>query len=151
MGIEKIVEKIDELWQGADLSGIIDKLKGADKLTDVNTVLATTFSAVEEQLGDGFQITDIIPILSAALHDIMEVAESIEGATGAEKREFVTAMMVGLYRFVDKGIDGTKNRIDIPWVPDIVENYIEDKILPIVITFGLEGIVKAWNKFRKDD
>jgi hypothetical protein len=144
--IDSIVKKIDNLWEGSSLSSIFTKIKDAGQIEDVNTVLANTFKAVEGQLEDGLQIADAVPILSAALTDIMNVAEGLQGVSGEEKLDFVTSMFVGLYNFVDKGIDGDKNRINIPWVPDMIENFLEKRVLPVAVRFAIEAVVKVWNK-----
>lgn len=143
-----IMDKIEQIWTGMDISGLIDKIRQSDEIDEsaVKDILASTFQAAEEQLEDGYQIMDVVPILSAALKDIMKAAEKIEGATGPEKLEFVTALFVGLYDFLDKGVDGDKNRLDIPWVPQVAEDFIEKKILPIAVRFAVEAVVSTWNE-----
>lgn len=147
MTVEELVFKIDQLWGSSKIKEIVDRLSTTNEVDEskLKTMLQTTFSAVTEQLQDGFQLHDAYPILSAALHDLMEIAENISGASGEEKLVFVTETFTSLYNLVDKGTDGTKNRIDIPWVPQVAEDFIEKRVLPIIIRFAVEAVVSAWN------
>jgi len=110
----------------------------------LDTLLANTFKAAVDRLKDGFQLNDVIPIFSAAVVDIMGIANELVGATGEQKRKFVTDMCVALYNFIDKGPDGTQNRIHIPWVPSMVENYIEAQVLPLAIRMVIEAVCTIW-------
>ena len=148
---EAIQFRIDQLWSGSKLVAIFDKIKDQETYdkTALNALLVNTFTAVESQLQDGFQLKDIVPILSAALKDIMLVAEKLQGATGEDKLNFATEVFMDLYDFVDKGIDGTKNRIDIPYIPQIAEDFIEKRVLPIVLRFAIETGIGMLNKDKK--
>lgn len=145
--MDSLVFEISKMWQESALASLLAKIRDSDKVdeSELNEILANTFKATEDRLEDGFQLWDIVPILSAALKDIMEVAEKLDGATGAEKLDFVVVMFSQLYRFIDKGIDGTKNRIDIPWVPQVAEDFIEKRVLPVAIRFAAEAVVMTWN------
>lgn len=149
---EEIQFQIGKLWQDSGLDSLFDKLKAADPNSEdkLKEALANTFQAAEERLEDGFQLRDVVPILSAALDDIMVVAEGLSGATGEEKMQFVTVMFTGLYNFIDKGADGTKNRIDLPYIPQIAEDFIEKRVLPVLIQFAVEAVVSTWNRQKSD-
>lgn len=151
--MDNMVFQISKMWQDSGLASILAKIRDSDKVdeSELNEILANTFKAAEDRLADGFQLWDIIPILSAALKDIMEVAEKIDGATGAEKLDFVVVMFSNLYQFVDKGVDGTKNRIDIPWVPQVAEDFLEKRVLPVAVRFAAEAVVAVWNERTTKD
>ena len=149
--IDKLTAKIDQLWADSAIGGILAKIEDIGEPVDeaeLKLQLGNVFTVAHEALEDGFQIMDIVPILSAALQDIMVVGEGLHGANGEDKLNFVVATFTNLYTFIDKGIDGTKNRMDIPWVPQVVEDYVESKVLPIAIRFAVEAVIKAWNKSR---
>lgn len=117
---------------------------------DVDAVLdsvASLFASAEEALSDGFQLEDLLKIGGQTTVEITQLAETFPDATGADKKRFVVATVGALYLFIDRGPDGDKNRVNIPWIPETIENYIEEKMVPIVANVAIEGIVYAWKKF----
>jgi hypothetical protein len=136
------VETVNNVLSKLDLSSLGAKLNEAGKL-DETTVKAITglFTTAEESLSDGFQFSDAIKILAAGAATLVPMArELISSGTGEAKKKFVVTILTELYQFIDKGADGTKNRICLSkWLPTSVENYIESTILPFLISMAIEA------------
>ena len=110
----------------------------------INEAVAAIFKKAADQLEDGFQLKDVVPIFSVAITEMMGLANQLAGATGEQKLEFVTAACVALYNFIDRGLDGTHNRIHIPWVPQVIENCLEQSLLPAAIRLAVEAVITVW-------
>jgi hypothetical protein len=146
--MDKLAFDIDTIL-GPSINSILTTIGNAPGELDIKTKLAGLFRVCEARLTDGLQLRDIMPILSAGLADIMQIVEEVGGMSGSAKLSLVQQLFIALYRFIDKGIDGKQNRINIPWVPDSVEGFIEDKLLPVLVSFAVEAVVAGWNKNKK--
>jgi hypothetical protein len=146
--MDQLAFNIDKIL-GPSISNLLSQFGTAPGVVDIKNKLAGLFRVCEARLTDGLQLADIYPILSAGLADIMQIVEEVGGMTGAQKLSLVEGLFIALYRFVDKGKDGNLNRINIPWVPDSVEGFIEDRLLPVMVRFAVEAVVAGWNKNKK--
>lgn len=130
--------------------GLLEKfgLLANGETTEEFTALAGTIGAIETDLSDGFQWQDLFTIGGALINDLMLTAEKYRDATGEEKKEFVQSAIWAAYRIIDQGVDGDKNRIDIPWVPSGIEERMERRVVDIASSFAIESVVKYWNRNR---
>lgn len=92
-----------------------------------------TVQAVEKVVkcfSDGFQFSDILTAVRVAV----EIAETVTTLDGPGKKAFVVEVIEKAYREVDP---------DIPWVPNLIENYIEDYVLKNLVPAVIELIINA--------
>jgi hypothetical protein len=150
---EDYVQKIWEfLKDKIDDQGTIDLVNKylPDQTEDGEAakIIADIAKEIEEGIGDEASILDVIKTIAGLTDNVMEVAEACEGITGAEKKQLVQGLLWGLYKVVDKGLDGTKNRVDIPWVPDAIEVRIEKKVAYLITEYAIEASIKLWKKYK---
>jgi len=104
-----------------------------------------------KELGEDGEISfvDAGKIIAKAAGVLVKLAEDIsKQGSGTEKKKFVVDACVELYEYIDRGGDGSKNRIDIPWIPSSIERKIEDFVVPIVVDVAIEAAVMAYNKAK---
>ena len=130
-----------------------DKANALSAAADVDNALSaigSIYQVAEDTLADGKDIGDIFTILGVASEKIFWLAKTIGGeGAGAKKKAFATAAITALYLYIDRGPDGDKNRINIPWVPEGIERWIEEKFLPIVVNFGIEGMYSLYRRYEE--
>lgn len=117
------------------------KPKEADDLDDNLELVVGIVETAHEALSDGLQWKDL-KVLGEIVVDFVELAEGLEGKTGDEKAAFVESAVWLTYKVYDP---------DIPWVPEFIENQIEEVLVRNVARAALNGIVKVMNKFRDRD
>jgi len=141
-----------KLADNEQVSALIDKYLGTvEDNSQAAQAVASLVLTVESSLGGDASILDIAKAIAKILVEAMELMESFDNITGAEKKELVQGLLWGLYVFVDRGIDGTKNRVDIPWVPAGLEEKIERQVVRLASGFAIEAIISIWNKDRDVD
>ena len=138
--VKKMIGKYDILSK----IGIADASVGPE---DYNRFVAFTALAqtVEDETKDGLQLSDLPKIFGKAVGALMAIAESSK-VDGTDKKVFVVSMAKEVYRLIDKGVAGDKNRINIPFIPEPWETRIEMKILDLVVGFGVETACKYIKK-----
>ena len=87
--------------------------------------------AATDLFKDGFQVSDIFK----AVTHFMEIAEVMEGTTGAERKEFVVAAFKKLY--AKKNPDLSK------WVPQWLEKKVVTYAIDSVLPYAIDWIVDA--------
>lgn len=143
-----VKDKVDEgaVKKLLEAAGI-DPVAG---LEDAQKSIAAIFAKADELTADGYDVSDLYYFLSSAVEELTMLAETTAGSgTGTIKKEFVVAAGTALYIYVDRGPEGDKNRINIPWIPTGLEVMIEDRIVPLVINLIIEGIIKLYNRMTK--
>ncbi len=93
---------------------------------------------VDTATSDGFQFEDVTTIIGMAVHTFMELAETTN-LPGVDKQSLVVALVWRTYQLVDQGIDGNLNRIDIPWVPTVIERKIEEKVVKLATVLAIKA------------
>jgi len=132
---------------GDKIAAMIGETASDEDVDKAFDAIVAIFANAEEQLADGKDLSDIYKILAVSVEELVELAEDISGpGSGKTKKDFVVASATALYAFVDKGPDGDLNRVDIPWVPQGIENVIEGHVLPFILDFVIETAVAAINK-----
>jgi hypothetical protein len=149
---KRVLAFIKEQLAGDDtVLKLIDKYLGStEDDTIASRAIADIMLTVESALGTNPSALDVAKAIAKVFAEVMEIAESFSGIKGAEKKELVQGLIWGLYSFVDRGVDGTKNRIDIPWVPANLEVKIERKAVYLISGFAIESIVALWNRERDE-
>lgn len=137
----------DKLSDSKEVSDLIDKYLGPDVDNNpaaeaISDIVLTIESAMKADAGT----MAIARAIAEVASEVMEIVEGLKGVTGPEKKQLVQGLLWGLYSILDRGIDGTKNRVDIPWVPTGLEEKIEKKVVYLVSDFAIEAIVTYWNK-----
>jgi hypothetical protein len=131
--------------------GLLDKLKG--KLDDLKEDLGMGASVEEkmpeiaglledldEIFADGLQWEDVGKVLGQVVPELMEIADSLEGKTGEEKREFVADAMWVIYKHYDP---------NIPWIPEWVENKLEKVVVAKLAEAAVEAAFKLYKKLKE--
>jgi hypothetical protein len=133
MGIdlEKLLGKVQELAGAGSITKAEDL---EDNLQNVKDIVDT----VHDALADGLQWNDLKE-LGGIIADFVELAEGLEGKSGEEKADFVVDAVWVTYKCYDP---------DIPWVPDFIENKVEEVVVKNAARVALEGIVKILNKIK---
>jgi hypothetical protein len=88
-------------------------------------------TAVADLFKDGFQASDIFKAVS----HLMEIAEVMEGTTGAEKKEFVVAAFKLAYEKMDPDISS--------WIPQWLEQKAVVYAIENVLPHAIDWIVDA--------
>ena len=130
--------------------GLLDKLK--DKLNDLKGDLgmgdsveekmpeiAGLLEDLDEIFSDGLQWDDVGKVLGQVVPELMEIADSLEGKTGAEKREFVSDAIWVIYKHYDP---------NIPWIPEWIENKLEQVVVGKLAEAAVEAAYKVYQKFN---
>jgi hypothetical protein len=133
MGIDlkKLLGKVKEL---AGAGSVTESEVLEENLQNVKDIVDT----VHEALSDGLQWNDL-SAFGGIMADFVELAQGLEGKSGEEKANFVVDAVWVTYKCYDP---------DIPWVPDFIENKVEEVVVKNAARFGLEGIVKILNKVK---
>lgn len=135
---QDFVSKVLELYSAAGASSDDAAKAAVEKLV----------SDVKATLADGVQYTDVPKILAILVEQLAALAETgISG--GASKKAFVVTAGTLVYELVDKGTSGTENRIDIPYIPNVIEGKIEKVAVPFLLSILVEGIVAGYNAVKK--
>lgn len=113
----------------------------ADELDENLETVMEIVEAAHDALSDGLQWSDL-KVLGEIVADFVDLAEGLEGKTGDEKAAFVESAVWLTYKHYDP---------DIPWVPEFIENRMEEILVRNVARAALNGIVKVLNKFRDRD
>lgn len=111
--------------------------------------LVSVVMVINAQAKDGLTISDAPYILGATIRSVVESVEETN-LDGVSKKALVKLLVVHLYQLIDRGVDGTENRINIPWVPTSISNWVEDNLLPFFVDIAVEAIVSGWNKHKPD-
>jgi hypothetical protein len=154
-----MVDKVKAAWDfirshvdSAEVLALLDKyvgeVTGTEQDSEVAKLIAELMERLDESVNDASKLQDIMAALAIVTAGIMEAAERCKGMTGPEKKAFVQALLWALYRFVDGGRDGSRNRINIPWVPQVIEVRIERQAVYLASGYAIEAIVHVWNKRR---
>lgn len=139
---DELYEKIKEVVIDG-VGDLLDGLEGIDN-EEIVTRVINIFETVDTALADGFQWSDVPPVFSAAVKDFMVIAEAAKGVSGETKKDFVVRAAGVLYKYIDKGLDGDKNRVNIPYVPEYIETKIEDVLYPFVVGLIVEAVMAVW-------
>jgi hypothetical protein len=114
--------------------------------------LAQIAADASAAIKDGFQVNDL-RVFGEVVPEIMKIAKDINGFSGEEKRQFVADASYAVYRAVDGGIDGSQNRIKVPFVGFLSKFGIsspEEKFEKFVVYFGTEAIISAVYGYMKE-
>lgn len=136
---------IEEMEQHEDFTTGALMLAHADQF-------AVMGADVAEAVKDGLQLHDIV-LLGDLVPDIMKIAAKIEGAAGAEKRQFVIDVIWVIYHSVDTGPDGKHNRIKVPgahWLSKLGFTSTEESIERFILKIGTEFAIKAAYSLLKE-
>ncbi len=134
--------------------GLFDTLKGyvqaiiPDLLgdgSDVSLELPAIQAILEDTdkiFADGFQWADIPALIGLMVPRLMVLASDSDlvGATGEERKAFVVDAGTVIYFHYNP---------DWPWVPDFIENPIEKRVVPAMISGAVEAAFKL-HKMIKD-
>lgn len=80
------------------------------------------------------------------LVDMIEQAGELAKLTGQQKLTLAYTAGVSIYNRVDKGHDGKKDRIKLPWIPGWISDQIERVVVKYGIIFGIELIMSRINR-----
>jgi len=106
---------------------------GASKEVQVSVNAEQIAGAVEqvaESFRNGFSFGDILRAVRVA----MEIAESIVGMPGPERKGFVVEVIRQAYRKVEP---------NIPWCPEPIETWIENYVLDNLVPAAIELLISA--------
>lgn len=131
---------------------ITEKLKatGAFELMPVeqDADLLAIYEDIYSKVSDGITYGEVLQIAASAVNAFMVFATKYNEVPGGDKRQFVIKSCWVLYQLIDKHYDGSKNRINIPWVVDLpgfaMETKIEEFLCNVVIPIAIESVYKAW-------
>ena len=103
----------------------------------LDKALADLIARYREATADGkVTISEVVTIGSAAVDGFVLAAQTVAGATGAEKHAAVLAAVDQFYASVIAPLD-------IPRIPDFIERTIVDPALGSVLHFVADGLIKA--------
>jgi hypothetical protein len=100
--------------------------------------VASILEEIDEALEDGFQWKDAATVLGAAIPELMKLADTFPDKTGAEKKQFVVDTVWVIYSHYNP---------DIPWVPEFVENKLEEIAVPKMAEFAIEAVYQLYKKY----
>lgn len=90
-------------------------------------------------------------IIGSAIEDVsaeIEKISQLDPIPGAAKKEIVTLIIMESYELIDKGWDGTKNRVQFTkWIPVSISDVAERWILKIGVGIAIDAAVKAWHRY----
>ncbi len=78
-----------------------------------------------------FSFADLLKVTPSAVKAFMEIASDVKEATGEEKKQFVIEAFQWTYRELDP---------DIPWLPDFIENPLEEYLLDSLVPGLIEAL-----------
>lgn len=122
---------------------LLDKLKAktkaivGDLLTDGADVerklpqLVQLTEDLDDIFGDGLQWGDISAVFTRVVPKVMQIAESLGGRTGKEKKAFVIDAVYVLYKHYDP---------DIPRIPNFIENRLEAWFVPMATEMIIDAL-----------
>ena len=124
MGVDltKIVEVIASVKEDLSNAELVE-----EKVPEIEAVVKD----VQEIFEDGFQWADVGAILGQVVPGLMDIAKTVEGKTGAEKKEFVVDCVWTLYKVFDP---------DIPYVPEFIENKLEKLVVHKATEMAVEAV-----------
>lgn len=144
MDMEKVKAFIESNIAGVDLTSWL-AAPADDQVIPLQGHIQTIIAQLEVRLADGFQLSDLSGLLGDVTAMAMALAKQYgEDGTGPKKKEFVISLVKTAYILIDRGVDGTKNRIDIPFIPNLIERTIEMKILEWATSFAIEAAYSGW-------
>jgi hypothetical protein len=117
------------------LLGVVDKISSSLQQPDLVKVkvpqIVDLLEDLQDILGDGLQWRDVAPILGKVVPSLMELANSLEGKTGEEKKQFVVDSVWTIYKFYDP---------DIPWLPEPIESMLEQAVITRLAEAAVEAV-----------
>jgi len=127
----------------ASIEDVAIKLKdeGTELIQDLRDKY-TTYLSEKRSLGNIFRFT------LEAVRELIEFAEEATAgvrSVGKIKKEYVVDAVKALYKHVDP---------DIPWIPAIIEGWIENAVLDKVVPEMIDWVVEQYNRlgfFKKGD
>lgn len=121
----------------------------AEPIRDILGEVATLVTILEQVVDTAPSWYEKIVAMAAGLDNVVEIVEkagAIGGLDGSTKQSAATAAALAIFDRVDKGHDGSKDRVKIPWVPSVVSDAIERMVVKYAVVFGIELIVSRMNR-----
>jgi hypothetical protein len=81
---------------------------------------------------DGFTVTEVAGLVLSVGADLVEAVQNVQGLSGSEKKETVKSVIRGIYDDIDP---------NLPWIPEFIENRLEDTLLGPVLDGFIDVIV----------
>lgn len=106
-----------------------------DLYTKVKDSLDAIVKTYRESKADGsLSLAEVWRLLVEAIGKLVQIAETFDGATGAEKKEAVIQAAQAFY-------DDVIRPIDLPGVPNFLENTVVDPLLGKAVPYLFGGLV----------
>jgi hypothetical protein len=113
--------------------------------------IATTIVVACEELDAADGVVSKFGVIGSAIEDIsagIEKISKIEPIPGEVKKEIVTTIVIESYEVVDKGWDGSHNRIQLTkYIPAAVSDAIERMLLKLGVGLAINAAVSAWHRY----
>ena len=127
--IDKLLGKLRDLRDDLGMGAAVE-----EKLPEIAKVL----DGLDDIFGDGLQWDDAGKVLGKVVPDLMDVAATLEGTSGVEKRQFVVDAIWIIYKHYDP---------NIPWIPEWIENKLEQVVVGKLAEAAVEAAYKVYQKF----
>lgn len=124
------------------LGDLRDDLGMGDSVEEKMPEIAKVLEDLDDIFADGLQWDDAGKVLGQVVPDLMDVADGLEGTSGAEKRQFVVDAIWIIYKHYDP---------NIPWIPEWIENKLEQVVVGKLAEAAVEAAYKVYQKMKDKD
>jgi hypothetical protein len=125
------------------LRKVVEVVKAANSLRQAVAVeekvegIGAIIEELEEIFGDGFQWSDFAPILGTVVPSVMDLAKTMEGKSGEERKQFAVDCIWTIYKYYDP---------NIPLLPEPFETKLEKVVVERVAEAAIEAVYKFGKK-----
>lgn len=146
-----IKEFLKEYGSEENLKKLLEVGSSSKTTEEAQDIIEGIFKSCEEGIDDVEGGIAVFRAIADGAEKLFWLAKDIGAdGEGENKRVFVVSTLTALYLYIDRGPEGDKNRINLPWIPSTIENFIEEKGFPVIATIIVEALYAQYKDKIKE-